>query len=368
MYYQKSYSGLVSLTPEVVEELHWWIRNLPLYNGRKITLSTPDIIIHTDASRVNRSGWGATCGARTAGGRWTNQEKMAHINVLELQAAWFGVMTFAKNLRHGHVLLRSDNMATVAYINKMGGTRSQEMSKIAIKLWQWCLDRHITITAKYLPGIENDADYISRHHTDSADWKLLPLIFQTLQQAGPVLTNFDLFASRTNHQLPQYASWHPDPQAAHTDAFQLDWSVMIPYAFPPFALIGRCVRKMCRQKVQWMMLITPLWKGQPWFPLLLKHSAATPCLLPLLPDLLLGPTGEQHPLVAADNLQLVAWWLSSNTSLVREFQDRLPHSSYGHGGRVLNKLTLLHGGTGVIGVVNRRSIPCHHLWQRFWTT
>ena len=37
-------------------------------------------------------------------------------------------------------------------------------------------------------------------------------------------------------------SWKPDPEAEEEDAFTLNWSQLRGYAFPPFALIGRCLR------------------------------------------------------------------------------------------------------------------------------
>ena len=59
--------------------------------------------------------------------------------------------------------------------------------------------------------------------------------------------DFDLFASRLNKQLPRFASWRPDPEAEVTDVFSLDWTKVTGYAFPPFALLGRCLRKVVSQ-------------------------------------------------------------------------------------------------------------------------
>ncbi|KAI2644347.1 Proline--tRNA ligase [Labeo rohita] len=41
-------------------------------------------------------------------------------------------------LRDKHVLVRSDNTATVAYINHQGGLRSRRMSQLARHLLLWC--------------------------------------------------------------------------------------------------------------------------------------------------------------------------------------------------------------------------------------
>ncbi|KAL0152056.1 hypothetical protein M9458_052640, partial [Cirrhinus mrigala] len=62
------------------------------------------IIVTTDASKT---GWGATCNGQAASGVWTGPRLFWHINCLELLAVLLA-------------LRRSDNTATVAYINHQG--------------------------------------------------------------------------------------------------------------------------------------------------------------------------------------------------------------------------------------------------------
>ena len=97
-------------------------------------------------------------------------------------------------------------------------------------------------------------------------------------------TTIDLFADRTNHQKLRYVSWKPDPYAYKTDALQMEWKGEIPYAFPPFCLIGRVLKKVKNDKVT-MILITPTWPNQPWYPTLLEMSMEKPILLPPMPNL-----------------------------------------------------------------------------------
>ena len=63
----------------------------------------------------------------------------------------------------------------------------------------------------------------------------------------------DLFASRFCHKLSRYIAWQPDPQGAATDAFQQDWIYQFLYAFLPFSIIGKALRKL--QKDQTIMII-----------------------------------------------------------------------------------------------------------------
>ena len=95
------------------------------------------------------------------------------------------------------------------------------------------------------------------------------------------------------------------------------------YAFPPFVLIGRVLAKVRKDNAT-LVLITPLWQAQPWFPTLLQLSIATPILLPQSSDLLSDPKGHPHPLITKNRLPLVAWKVSGTNSLIREFQSKLP--------------------------------------------
>ena len=66
-------------------------------------------------------GWCAVRGNITAGGRWTAREQKGHINVLELQAAFFALKSLASLETELHIQVQLDNSTTVAYINNMWG-------------------------------------------------------------------------------------------------------------------------------------------------------------------------------------------------------------------------------------------------------
>ncbi|XP_053309715.1 uncharacterized protein LOC128471763 [Spea bombifrons] len=250
------YQDLVPLTVEAREELLWWLKHVDAWNGKAIFSSLPDIVIESDASQL---GWGARCGYRTTGGRWSSQEVDLHINCLELLAGSFALKSFAKDKVNCCVLLKMDNVSAVRYINRLGGTRSRPLTELAKDFWHFCLDRGITIQAEYIPGLLNTvADWNSRYLKDSSDWRLHQSIFQRLADLwGPF--QVDLFASRLNAQLPKFFSWRPDPEALAVDAFLQDWSRDLHYAFPPFCMIPR-VASMVRTQKATIVLITPLWQ------------------------------------------------------------------------------------------------------------
>jgi hypothetical protein len=62
-----------------------------------------------------------------------------------------------------------------------GGTHSQVLSNLALDLWEWCIHNNVEVSAQHLPGHLNiRADRESRLLPDSNDWKLNPVMFQSL--------------------------------------------------------------------------------------------------------------------------------------------------------------------------------------------
>lgn len=95
--------------------------------------------------------------------------------------------------------------------------------------------------------------------------------------------------------MRKFVSWSFDPDAFHIDAFTLSWSILCPYIFPPFKLIGRIINKISKARVRQAMTIAPLWKIQTWFPQL--KSVLISIRIPRHKDLLVMPhSGELYPL------------------------------------------------------------------------
>ena len=136
------------------------------WNGRPIQKRVPAMSIDSDASLL---GWGASIEGMATGGLWSVQEWRHHINVLELTAGSFAVKTFARNAKGLHVHLRMDNTTAVDYVNHLGGPGQQPWCRER-ELWDWCLDRQITLSAEYLPGNRNvTVDFQSRLLSTSAE-------------------------------------------------------------------------------------------------------------------------------------------------------------------------------------------------------
>ena len=195
----------------------WWLHKVSMWNGKSLQASPPQLEIETNASLT---GWGAYCQGNLIGGRWSEEEL----------AALFALKTYLKHAWYVSVLLISDNVTTVANINHLGGTRSCVLESLF------------------------DID----HQSDVG------------------------FASLCNKSLSSVAkgfSWHPDLEAEATDAFSQDWRNLRTYTHPPWCLIDRAQAKALCQRAT-LVLVTPCWPTQSWFPQLMEMLADFPLALP----------------------------------------------------------------------------------------
>ena len=58
---------------------------------------------------------------------------------------------FAQTVTNVTVLLRMDNVTAVSYINQKGGTVSWLLCQLALTIWNWCVERNITLLAEHMP-------------------------------------------------------------------------------------------------------------------------------------------------------------------------------------------------------------------------
>ena len=351
------YETVVTLTPASKKDLEWWIdlKKAPL--GAPVYHPDPTITIHSDASN---KGWGAVLnGQSQTGGLWSPEEATHHINYLELLAAFLAIKAFGKAWQNVTILLQMDNVTAVSYINQKGGTVSQLLCQLALTIWTWCVERNITLLAEHLLGHLNlQADEESRTAKDHCDWMLNQSIFQRINSVmGPL--EMDLFASGLTKQLPRFNSWKPDPEAEATDAFKQNWAAYRGFANPPWCLIHRCLTKLKKQTAR-MVLITPLWKTQPWYPLLLELLEDLPRRIPHQPDLVVMPQGQEF-LMQQGVPQLVAWPISGNPIHHEVFLRRLQTSCLHHGETKLTPTMAPHSLSGLAGVSRGVEIPFQDL-------
>ena len=98
-------------------ELDWWVQNLHLTKRSSIISASPQLII---ASNASLKGWGVFCQGHKTGRSWTLLESKCYINVLELKAAKFVILTFTwmhPSVQSIH--LQMDNIVALSYLVNM---------------------------------------------------------------------------------------------------------------------------------------------------------------------------------------------------------------------------------------------------------
>lgn len=173
----------------------------------------------------------------------------------------------------------------------------------------WCSSQGIHLSAIYLKGSRNVlADSLSRgDKVIHSEWTLSHQALHRLwmQVEKPFV---DLFATRFSARLPLFVSPFPDPLAWGVNALEMDWSGLTAYAFPPFCLLGKVVRKIDLERPA-LVLVAPLWPSQHWFPDLLRLAVRPPIPLAKRRGELVQPrSGIPHE--NPQGLRLHGWILS----------------------------------------------------------
>ncbi|KAL6730160.1 hypothetical protein Aduo_001154 [Ancylostoma duodenale] len=251
------YEATGYLSPKCMEDLEWFVNNFKSHTTQPIVERNPSFTFTSDASN---SGWGVTTSQGETSGRWNRNESTWHINEKELAACFFGLRCFATDLRDCTLKVEIDNTTAVWYINKKGGTRSARLNLLTRMIWLFASERRLRLVACYRPGAQNnEADTLSRHFSDSSDYSLNPVVTNSLfaKWGNP---DVDLFASRWKRKCKKFSSFLPDPEASAVNAFAQEWSEIYSYAFPPFNMVGRVIRKAVREKAR-LILVCPKWES-----------------------------------------------------------------------------------------------------------
>ncbi|KIH69452.1 hypothetical protein ANCDUO_00200 [Ancylostoma duodenale] len=302
------YEAVHPLPPSCKSDLIWFTKRFHKFCSEPILEEEPSYVFTSDASDL---GWGAIGPRGSTAGRWKPSERSWHINQKEMLACYFGLRCLGNDLTNCTVRLEMDNTTSMWYINKKGGTRSSRLNSLTREIWLWATRRKLRLLACFRPGtLNSEADWLSRNFTDASDFSLDPIVAMSLFAKWGV-PEIDLFASRASRKCRRFYSFLPDPGACAVDAFAQDWSGIFGYAFPPFNMVGRVIRKAVREHAR-IILVCPRWQAQSWWPLVSRYGKET-LVLETLPKLLVDPQGSPHPCLQNSHFQLIACliWVSS---------------------------------------------------------
>ena len=312
-------SLLVQLSREVRDDLSWWMVPDHLLEGVRFRMPAPDLHLYSDASRY---GWGAHLLVCVVSGWWLEQEKLLHINLLEIKAMFLALQSFQELVTGRRVTAMCDNSTVVAYVNRQCGTVSRSLCPLASCLLRWMESLDVHFDARYLPGQSNVlADFLSRRdQVIGTEWSLHPQVARALLRRWGS-QSIDLFATSLNAKLPLYCYPVPDLQAVFEDAFRHPWDNLDLYTFPHFPLVGRVVARVRETPNFTMTMVAPLWLEKEW--------------LADFPDPTTSRAALVGPAVAATPLQQVPPWRPhTESSRVATLQRLLRKSGFSRGSAI----------------------------------
>ena len=215
------------------------------------------MLIQADASR---KGWGAVCEGISTGGQWSKEEKLLHINVLELKAVKLALLTFNKRKTLKAVHFQIDNTTALLYLVKMGGDREPNVTKIKQRRLAVSLKtldhNYCRIPSKFF---ECGGKLAVSKQQGSIRMETLPKNISTsLPEDGNAQSRFVCIkaVSPTNPVL----CLETRSFQSGTDALQQIWGSQFLYAFPPFCLILRALKKVSYDQTEKKLLVTPTWQ------------------------------------------------------------------------------------------------------------
>ena len=342
-----SYDHYTSASSKACIDLTWWSKVGDSLPSRSLFPFKASKEVTCDASK---SGWGCwTSDNKEAFGFWSSLEKEKHINILEFFAVSFAFQCFFRYSFDMNILIKTDSQTAVSFINKQGGTSSARLCDMALDLWEFCIERKLSIVAVHIPGIKNTrADRLSRLVNSDHSYFLVENYFNLIKENLPFSLKIDCFASRLNFKLENFISRFLDPLSSCIDAFTVKWVDHV-YLFPPISIVHKVISKLISDKTGHGLLICPYWPSQSWFPSLLELLIAPPFLIPL------------EMVVDEDNrlprkCQLVGWSIGSSLAERMEYQKGLQSM----GSKALIKKPLYHiknvGKNSVIGYINGKVV------------
>ena len=177
-----------------------------------------------------------------------------------------GLLEFSSLLRGRTIALFCDIVMTVAYLTRLGGTRSQVLFLKAKEILLWVESMWITLLPQFIQRSTNTrADLLSRPNlVIGSEWTLHQEVVQDLLHQQPAI--IDLFAFSLTARLPVFFAPAWKPKAAEVDAFLHPWDNLQAYAFPPIAFITRVLLKLRASLICDLTLIAPFWPQREWFP------------------------------------------------------------------------------------------------------
>ena len=165
------------LSQEVKQELKLWIQNLDLNNGRCIL---PNLPPNGNMFGCLKAGMGGSLqGVKVRATMVKTRGKTTH-KLIGVNGSKTSNFDFHTIISHDQLNSYSNGQYCGSNLfGKNGDTKNRDISVLSKEIWDYLLEKKITITAENLPGKLNiQADQESQSVRDSSEWKLNPSIFR----------------------------------------------------------------------------------------------------------------------------------------------------------------------------------------------
>jgi hypothetical protein len=158
----------VRINARAREDISWWHFGLKRFHGHvgfKCDQSLPNYVFASDACLVGGGAYFGSDWLYSAWGVDFPELLHVHINALELFIVFLALKRWGSLLAGAHVLIRSDNFATVSALNK-STSRGVALMPIIREIVWLCVEYNLLISSSYIEGAQNVlADRISRLHS-----------------------------------------------------------------------------------------------------------------------------------------------------------------------------------------------------------
>ncbi|KAG1320249.1 hypothetical protein G6F62_011422 [Rhizopus arrhizus] len=248
-------TGSGEIPPSITSELG---NNLQLisYQPRRTSLMG-NVLIHVDASD---SGWGISSPLVTASGFWRPEEKLHSINVRELKTILFALQQHASKCENSTIKIYSDNRTALKYTTKSGGTTSVFLQELAVQIQELCNYHNIKVIYQHIPGVLNT---------------------QAGQTESSQTTILRISHSKTDVQHDPTAMGQTKDRCLCSEA-QLSTTNLLDANLRPSSSSGCNETTLAQeggQRLTRVVLVTPLWPSQFWFPMILNMKHLNPPII-----------------------------------------------------------------------------------------
>ena len=304
-------------------------------------------MITTDASK---SGWEAFCNGVSTGGKWLEKEENLHINVLELIAAKFAILTITKGQSNMATHLQIDKETAPSYLLKIGGTDDRELLHISKSIWSYLLSKQIAMPAEYritkCQGqfrMETRCFIFPRDCNTHGTTNSGSVCIQILSSTSSIHCMETRLGQYSNRCIP----------------VSLGQAVRFCFSSIQFDKSGST--EDSRRKNRSSNHSDTTWQTKPWYDQLLKMPVQPPFLLPQVTNLLKNQQSKKHPLAETGSLRLAVWKVSGKVCKWKKFQAMLPNLSHIQGEKAQQLITNRPGVSGLAGIMKDKLIHFKHL-------